>query len=138
MRLSKKPLGSRRPGFAVPACGATLSFKTWRSFNFSSTYRVLISTTTQTTAGAYTQIAQWTNSTACPGGAAPPDAAPTSRNCLLSIPATYNGQTVFIAFQHQNTDGANFNLDDVLVGHLAPCLLHLDNGVLPEHGGGCP
>ena len=108
------------PAVAVPAGGARVAFTMFQTYTaaYNSQYRVAIATASQTTPTDYTTIASWNESTACPGGSgAPPAVAPTTvvRNCSLTLPAAYNGQTVYVAFIHENNDGDNFNLDNVLV-----------------------
>jgi len=124
----------------APPGTALLRFKGWQSFasNFGSVYRILVSTTSQTDPVAFTQVAEWAENTPCPGAAVQmPTAAPAARNCTLDL-AAFAGQTVFIAFQHQNDDGDNFNLDDVLVGDLPPPALSLTPAsILFPSGGPC-
>ncbi len=103
------------PNLAPAAGTSSLTFKMWQSYgtNYGDIYRILVSTTSQTDPAAFTQVAQWNEITACPGGTgAPPAARPTASNCTLNLSA-YAGQTVYVAFQHETDDGDNFNLDDV-------------------------
>lgn len=103
------------PALVSPAGGLNLTFKMWQSFSttYNSVYKVLVSTNRQAVISDYTVLASWNETTACPGGTgAPPTAAPTSQNCSLSL-AAYAGQTIYVAFLHENDDGDNFNLDDV-------------------------
>ena len=103
------------PSLAPSAASPALTFKMFQSFTapYGSIFRILVSTTSQTDASTFVELAEWDEATPCPGGTgAPPATRPATSNCSLSL-AAYVGQTVFIAFQHDNDDGDNFNLDDV-------------------------
>ena len=103
------------PALASPSGGLGLTFKMWQSFgsNFGSVYKVLVSTDDQAEIADYVEVASWDEASPCPGAAAPPPTTtPAEPNCAISL-AAYAGQTIYVAFLHQNDNGDNFNLDDV-------------------------
>ena len=105
------------PRLSPTAGNSTILFKMGQNstFDYGSTYAVVVSTTSQTDFRAYTAVATWTETTPCPGGTGvPPIRIPAERNCAVDLSA-YNGQDIFVAFRHFNNGfGDSFFLDDVL------------------------
>ncbi|HEX9951185.1 MAG TPA: choice-of-anchor J domain-containing protein [Rubricoccaceae bacterium] len=124
--------------FTIPAGGANLTFKMWQGTTtvYNSVYRLLISANRQGVAGDYATVASWSETTACPGGtSAPPAAAPGAQNCSFNLSA-YAGQTIYIAFVHENNNGDDFNLDDVTVNPPTPSTFALNRTAANFGSGG--
>ena len=98
------------PAVTVPTDG-TLSFDAAQSFTspFGSAYFVRVSTTSQTDASTFTTVASYTE-----------DDFTTLFSTFTVDLSAYAGQSIFIAFVHENSFGDSFLLDNVVLDAPTP------------------